>query len=232
MTEMWGKEHPMERRDVLKTAGGIGAVSVAGGAGLLAMTGGAAADSHGDYESATVTSDDGTVEYVAIYGDKRIEWEGFDSMATQFSVLTEGRVAGEMANYIELNDTGPVSLSEDWGGSDEETSGPGTSGHIENAVGLNGGNHDPTIDWHVVGSDPDNYGLPENSIDPSILTVDDDGGSYTFTVQVKSTYTWYDSGGNEIFSEDFVDNVRVEVNNRPANAEASDGDGEDGAVAA
>lgn len=222
----------MERRDILKTAGGIGAVSATGGAALLAMTGGAAATAEQNFGDATVTSDDGTVEYVAIYGDSRVDWEGFDTEASQFSILIEGRVAGE-TQWVELQDTGAVSLSNDWGNYDEDHSGPGTSGYIESGIGLDeDGTHDPAIDWHVVGSDPDGYGLPENSIDPSALTVENDGGTYTYTVQIKSTYTWYDSGGNEIFDEDFIGSVEVTVNNKEANAEASDGDGEDGATAA
>ena len=225
----------MERRDLLKTVGGIGAASAAGGAGFLAMTGGAAA--HGGWQhigDSTVTSDDGSVEYVAIYGDAVVEWDGFDDEATQFQIVTEGRIADTMDEWVELNDTGPVSLSDDdWGNHDEELSGPGTSGTIETGVGLDeDGNYDPSIHWVVVGDDPStDYGLPENSIDPSNIKVDDDGGSYVFTLQIKSVYTWYNSGGTELFSEDFIQHVKVEVNNRPSSANMEDGDGEDGAVA-
>lgn len=223
----------MQRRDVLKTAGGIAGVGAISGAGLVAFSGGARATAAQDFGSATITSDDGTVEYVAVFGDSRVDWTGFEETATQFTIDIDGRVKGE-TDWVNLYGSGAVSLdNDDWGNYDEETSDPGTSGYIETGIGLDeDGNHDPTIDWHVVGSDPDGYGLPENSIDPAALEVDGDGDTNTFTVLIRSTYTWYDSGGNEVFSEEFTSTVDVTVENVPAEATASDGDGEDGAVGA
>lgn len=62
-----------------KALGGIAAAGTLaiGGVGLVAQSGGARATGGGDYEEVTVTSDDGTVEYVAIYGASTVEWDGF-----------------------------------------------------------------------------------------------------------------------------------------------------------
>lgn len=207
----------------MKTAGGIGVGALAGGLGLTTLTGGATATSNADYNGVTVTSDDGTVEYVAIYGKSRVDWEGFESDAIQFRIVNEARVVGSGAGWIELNDTGRVDLSnDDWGNYDEDTSDPGTSGYIETGIGLDSnGDYDPTIDWHIVGSDPDGYGLPVNSIDPSLLETDSDGGTKNFTVEVRSTYIWYRASGAEEFREDFTSTVGVTVNNKERSASGS-----------
>lgn len=105
-------------------------------------------------------------------------------------------------------------------------SGSGTSGTIETGIGLySNGNHNSETDWHIVGSDPDGYGLPQNSLDPAALEVDEDGATETFEVQVRSTYTWYDSAGDVEFTESFESTVPVEVNNELSSATASGSNG-------
>lgn len=223
----------MERRSLLGTLGGIVGTAAFGGAGLIFATEDASATASTDYGDVTITSDDGSVQYVAIYGDSVVEWDGFDTTATQAKILVEGRV-GDSGAWTELHDTGPFSLdNDDWGGADEELSGSGTSGYIKSGIGLDSnGNHDPTTDWHVVGNDPDGYGLPQNSIDPAQLEVGGDGSSQYFQLQIRSTYVWYDNGGNEIFRKSFTSTVGVTVNNEEASASGKTGDGDDGAVGA
>jgi len=213
----------MERRGILKAIGGVGTATVAGGAGIITFTDSASATADTDYGNVTITSDDGTVEYVAIYGKSTVEWDGFDSTATQFSLDIDGQVAGSGAGWVNLYESGAISLDDDtWGNYDESLSGPGTSGTIKTGIGLDeNGDFDPTIDWHVVGSDPDSYALPENSIDPSLLEADSDGDTANFTVDIRATYTWYDSGDNIIFEKPFISSVNVEVNNEPQTASSS-----------
>lgn len=225
----------MHRRTMLKGTGIAAGGLAAGGIVLTGFSARAAATT--DFGSAYVESDDGSVQYVAVYGDSLVEWSGFDTPAQYFSIDIQGTVldtdGNQLHDWVHLNSTGLVDLdNENWGNYDEELSGSGTSGHIKSAIGLDeDGNHDPTIDWHVVGDDPDGYGLPENSIDPSVLQNETDGSSEYYTVRLNSEYTWYDADENELFAEDWNSNATVEVVNKPRNASVEDGDGEDGAVA-
>lgn len=221
----------MERRNLLKTVGGIGATATIGGLGLLAAAGGASATGGADYEPVTVTSDDGTVDYVAIYGDSVVEWDGFESTAVEAQIVTEASVSGQ-SDWTLLYDTGRFDLSnDDWGGANEELSGPGTSGTIETAIGLDSdGNYDESTAWTIVGDGLNGYGLPQNSIDSSLLEADGDGDTANFTVTVRATYTWYDSDGNELLSESFTSDVPVTVNNEERTTSGASGDGESGAV--
>lgn len=229
----------MERRDYLKTAGGIGATTLLGGAGLLALSGGAAATAEYDYNEVTVTSDDGTVDYVAIFGDSIVNWDGFDRPAKSFTVDSHVELQSGDGSTLwtgVINESGPHDLTADsWGGDGETHTGTGTSGTIESDVGLDSdGNHDPSTDWAIVQasdySDP--YGLPANPAPASYLEVDGDGDSASFNVKLTTTYTWYANtdGSDSIYSADFVANVPVTVENEQSTATSSNGDGDDGAV--
>lgn len=217
------------RRSLLKAAGAAGATGLVG-ASVFFGTQSATATASQNYNEVTITSDDGTVDYVAIYGDSVVEWDGFDTKATGFKILTEARVKNQ-TTWTQLNDTGTVDLSNsEWGGADESLSGPGTSGTIETGIGLDSnGSHDPGTDWHIVGSDPDGYGLPTNSLPTGALSVDQDGNSRTYTVQVRNTYVWYNAG-NEIHRRSWTSDIPVTVTNDPATTSASSGSGDDGAV--
>lgn len=233
-------ESRIDRRTALKGAGVAGAALATGGLGLAATTGGAMAVGSQTLGPVTIESDDGSVEYVAIHGDSVVEWSGFDTPATHFDIaitldVLQGGDSVDGSLPQEIHSTGEVDLSNtNWGGANEALSGPGTSGTIESAVGLAGdGTHDPTIDWHVVGTDPDGYGLPSNPVDASHLSVGTDGASEDYTLRMASTYTWYDgSGGPEIFSETFETDIGVTVDNLPATSTVSSGDGTDGATGA
>ena len=214
----------MERRNLLKAVGGIAVTASASGVGVLAMSGGASATGGGTYGNVDISSDDGTVDYVAIFGNSTVEWDGFDRVATQARIVNEARVPAAESGWIQLNDTGKFALSQgdSWGGSNDSVSGEGTSGTIESGVGVrSNGNHDPETDWHVVGSDPDNYPLPTNSVDPSNLENPDDGTTNTFAVETRATYEWYDSSDNGIFSKTFNSDITVDVTNEEAEATAT-----------
>lgn len=226
----------MQRRTMLKGAGLATGGLFAGGIALTQFSARAVATQN--YGNASVSSDDGSVEYVAIYGDSRIDWTGFDTPAQYFSIDIQGAVldsdGNQIHDWVDLYSTDLIDLDdENWGNYDDELSGSGTSGYIESGIGLDeNGTHDPAVDWHVVGTDPDGYGLPQNSIPASALENDTEDSTEYYTVRLNSTYTWYDADENELFSEDWNSNVTVEVTNEPKDATAEDGDGEDGATAA
>lgn len=209
----------------MKAAGGIGAAGVVGGAGLFALSGGASATANASYGDVTITSDDGSIEYISIYGASTVEWDGFDNEATAFEIVTEARIPGEVG-WTQLNSSGPHDLSQSsWGGPGEEFSGVGTSGTIESDIGLKSNNtRDPNTDWHVVGSqsnkDVDGYGLPQNRIDPSNISNPSDGDDADYTIELRTTYTWYASGDVE-FEETFTADVGATVENEPRSASAS-----------
>lgn len=232
------RETTHSRRTVLKTLGGAAIAAGAGGLSIAALSGGAAATGSLDLsEPVTVSSNDGTVEYVAIYGDSIVFWEGLDTPAQSFAIEIEANIDG--GEYTQLHVTDPVDLSnENWGNYDEDivTRDGGREGEIHSGIGLDEqGNHDPTIDWHIVGTDPDGYGLPSTSLPADQLTVDGDGESQVYTVNMRTTYSWYetvDGTGEPLLTEPFETSFDVEVTNIAQSASSSDGDGDDGATAA
>lgn len=226
----------MERRNLMKTIGGITGIATVGAGALTLTSTEARATASVNYGDVSVTSDDGTVEYVAIFGDSIVTWDGFDEPAEYARIVNEARIPGQVG-WTDLNDTGLFELTSSWGGADEDVTlqNGGRQGTIETGVGLDGedGDHDPTTDWHVVGSDPDGYGLPQNSIDPAALTVDEDGATENFTLELRATYYWYGSfdPNDQLFSESFTSTVDVTVSNEEATIGTQSDDGEDGAVA-
>lgn len=228
----------MQRRRVLQGAGVAGALAI-GGIGTGLFSGGARATASQNFGSASVTSNDGSVEYVAIFGDSVVEWKGFERPAQYFDISIEVEIEqdwdGQTAAKKTVHETGLVSVDNDsWGNYDDDVSydDEGREGTIETGIGLDeNGNHDPTIDWHIVGTDPDDYGLPSDPIDASHMKNSHDGETRSFTLYVRSTYTWYDVNENHIFDETFTGTVDVDVENIAEQADSSDGSGEDGATA-
>lgn len=234
----------LTRRTAIKgLAGGLATASVAG-LGLLATSGPAAAANFDVGDPVAITSDDGHVNYVAVYGDSEVHWDGFDTDAYAFDISIRAIVRDRgtddnVTGWVNLHSTDVVDLSNgDWGNYDESLSGPGTSGTISSGIGLDdNGDHDADIDWHIVTPDgnPSGYGLPSNPIDASELKVGGNGENdnmRAFDIVMESTYTWYDdvSEGAEIFNETFTNTIPVDVTNEGMEASATDGDGEDGAV--
>ena len=209
----------MERRNLLKTVGVVGTGAVASGAGILALTGGASASFNQDYSEVTATTDDGELQHVSIYGQSTVTWDGFDDPATQFKIINEAQVGD--SEYVELNDTGMVQLSNDDWGDNESLSGEGTSGTIETSIGVKpNGTHNPANDWVILGDDPESdYDLPVNSIPISEAPVTtEDGETNSFTIEISNTYRWYDSNGGLIFSKTFNSSLPVSVTNEKAQA--------------
>lgn len=83
----------MQRRNLLRAAGGIGAAGVAGGAGLLAMSGNVAAASFtfnaGDIEG---EFEDGDVSRVYFSPEGTASWKNFDEEITAIGLEIRSRV--------------------------------------------------------------------------------------------------------------------------------------------
>lgn len=236
----------MERRTLIKTVGGIGAATTLG-VPLLLSERGVAATATQNFGSASVTSDDGTVDHLAIFGDTRVEWRGFEQEARSFEI--DIAVGGDrLDSPVHLQTSGPHNLTADsWGGSGERFSGPGTSGWIESDVGYENQRRAPDKYWIIVAPDGDpsradhpasDYGLPSNAVPASTYEVDRDGASKSFTLTLRSTYRWFsgeDGGGDLVFEKTFAAHISLAVDNIQATAEVTapedQVDNEDGAVA-
>lgn len=215
----------MNRRTVLKSAAGIGAVGIGG----AALSGAGAADSHAttDYEVGDVnlSSDTGEIDYVAMHGESVFEWTGLDTTATHVEIETTATAYGinadgsadlltydtdgdgeaePLEDYF-LNATGPVALEQgaEWGNYDDTLSGEGTRGYVEHGVGLDeNAEHDPSIEWVIVGEKPadatgSDYGLPEDTLPADAFTTDGDGETQEFDVVLETTYTLYNGTGED-----------------------------------
>lgn len=223
------RNNPISRRTALKGLGGTLATVGVGGAALLATTGPAAAATQ-NYDDVTITSHDGSVDYVAIYGDSTVKWEGLEQEATHFGISIDAEVTeGDFSviSRTNIHNTGIRELLQDWGGDNEESSGHGNSGEINSAIGYDDGTHVPENDWHIIGTDPDDYGLPSDPLDAAELEVGPDGETRSFTVTMYSTYTWYsgDSESDEVYSETFETSFNVTVEDIPQDAGVTSGDG-------
>lgn len=227
----------MERRSVLKGAAGVAGILGAGGVALQ-MTGSARATGGGSYGSVSATTDDGEINYIAIYGQSKVTWDGFDTPATHFGIVNEARIenpnGSTVTNYQQINTTGKVALSQgsSWGGDGESLSGEGTSGTVESDVGYdNNGDKDSTQYWEVVAPNGDasdtneglnSYALPANPIQASQFPQVSDGSSQDYVLRLKATYTWYnensDGSYDTVFSETFESTVDVTVKNQEEQA--------------
>lgn len=231
----------LNRRNVLKAIGGTGVAAAVGGGALLTLgAGSATAVGTQSLNAGTASTDDGELTKLDIWGDSRVEWQGFDTEAVEFQVLTEVEVVQDWDGQTaipatQINDTGKRTLNGDWGGSGEGESGPGTSGWIESGVGLDSnGNHDESNDWAILQASDydDEYGLPANPVDPSPeMDVSESNSPRNFTVNLLGTYIWFASDGSEIFRKTFTTPITVTVENLESSATALDGSGNDGASA-
>lgn len=233
----------MERRTFMKGAGVTAGALAAGGIGITQLTGGARATANTDLGSASVTSDDGTVQHVSVYGDSVINWEGFENGIEAIRTITRVAVTNQNSNSViskrDINDTGALDVTNgDWGGDGESITleNGGTSGTIKADVGLrSNGKHNPDTDWAIIQASDheDPYGLPTDPAPAAPLEVDTDGESQTYTVHLYSLYIWYRNadGTGEEFRKEFESTFDLTVNNVGRNASGSTGPGDDGVSA-
>lgn len=217
----------MERRDLLKTAGGIGVGTAVGGLGLFAMTGSAAA---GDtnlvgFDADAVTTDDGSVQYIAFGGRLRFEWDGLDNDATHGYYNVETRIwLGDGWSSWRSHGTDSGELGADWGGGNDYTDDTGTDGMFR----FNYGDENGDTDYAIAGTGDDvidhsdNPGV-ENPYDTSHFEADEDGSTKETTVQYRMTCAVYDgdpnNGGNRLIADHDVADVVYTVSNREATGE-------------
>lgn len=238
------QEPNTDRRNVLKTLGGLGAAGIVGGGSLLALTGGASATGTFDYGSASVESDDGSVQYVAIFGDSIVKWAGFDTPATEFEINIDASAVRDSDSTEvwsgTLHNTGWVQVSEgsNWGGAGEAIiTDDGLSGRIESNIGYTDGAQDASVYWDIVAPNGDptqgsnSYSLPSQSIPASTVSSDTDGQSESYTITLTTTYTWRDANGNVLLSNSWDSAVSVGVTNIESTSTATSGDSTDGSTA-
>ena len=230
-----GWHDTMQRRNFMKTVGGIGTASALGVGGMVFASNpvSATSDLSG---TVSLSSDTGEIDFVAIYGDGYVQWKGLDTRATQAKIQSRVTVSNQGNEVVSkrVNDTGTFSLDDDsWGGDDEELSGSGTRGFIKTAVGLHSnGNHDPSTDWAIIQASDytDPYGLPADPVDAAYLSVGTDGGSKTYKITVTTTYRLYDASGNQLQTASASSSFNVEVSNIAAQTSTGSVGGSDGSV--
>jgi len=226
----------INRRNVLKGIGAVGAVGALGGVGTLLMSNSASATAGGSIDNPDpVTSDDGTVTYVAVHTTGRLTWDGFDRPARQARLISRVKYkrGGNVFATYTIHDTGKIDLTtESWGGSGEEISltgdhKAGQSGYIASDV-----------DWGIAQANRENvyndgYGLPSSPAPTDPLAAEGDGETQETRVMLESEYRLYAGNGAELtgtsgypdrptFSEDFV----VSVTNQSASTGSGGADAE------
>ena len=91
---------PMQRRDLLKTVGGVTAAGIAGGAGAAALagTGAAAQLDNLTVTGSTITTDDGTIDDATVTVDGLGEYDGVDEEVTSVEFIVEAFVPGTIGS--------------------------------------------------------------------------------------------------------------------------------------
>lgn len=132
----------MQRRDVIKTAGGIVFTSAVGGAALVAGTGGATASAGGSIsDPQPATSDDGRIKWVATQTTGRVTWDGLDNPVNYFRILVDVELHqdGSQVWSGQIHDTGKTdavdAANNGWGNAGDEVVlsgdyGEGRAGYI------------------------------------------------------------------------------------------------------
>lgn len=205
----------MQRRNLLRAAGGIGAAGAVGIGGTFFLTGGAAAQSDADLigaEGDAIWTSDGGIEYVAYGGLVRFEWEYLDTEATHGEIETESTVQGGdgFKNHGAVSgplgdgsggsfDEGEGNTSDSWGGENDSNSGTGQEGFFQFKFGHPFGEPSYAIAYEDDGYEPRDqpfeYGnafATMNPWDPSLFEANTEGGQNTTTVTVRQICRVYD----------------------------------------
>lgn len=231
----------MQRRDILKTAGGIGAATTAGGLGLLAMTGGAAAQIE-DPAPISAETNDGEIEYVAFGGLFHFSWDGLDSTAQYGSYTVETRVMRDDGTWTAWAnhgaDSGPLgddtedtashdgdgefeegekNTSATWGGDNDSNSGPTKDGYFQFKFGEPYGQKDYAIAYDDpqeldTDGDGDDEAHPVNNPwSTSRFNETDDGSKRKTQVEIRMTGRVYDADPNEGGTELISENAKAKM---------------------
>lgn len=231
----------MERRDYLKTAGGIGVGTAVGGLGVLALTGSATAANANleGVDPSAVTTDDGSITYVSYGGRLRFAWDGLDAEATHGGYEVYSRVQRDNGSWSSWVTHGSDSgaLDGNWGGDNDDTDQTGTEGFFEFKFGERHNQQDYAIAYDE--SDGDGDGNPDaldtdgdgtldarpvlNPYGTSRFEADEDGGQNRTKVDIRKVCAVYDGAPGDSATQKLIeagDEARFEVvvNNREATA--------------
>lgn len=197
-----------------------------GGTALLTQSESAVAATFTISDADPVTSDDGSLNYVRLQANHKVEWDGFDTDAEYIRYIDKVTVRPGDENQSEVvSDVTSAHLddwssdgsgSDGWGGPGEHTSGAGKAGYAR-----------ADIDWNIIGdpnaSDPAEGG-PRSIEDPAdllhLLEEDTDGETKTSKVVFQKQARLLDGNKNEIERAVVSDSFVVEVTNEEATATA------------
>lgn len=222
----------MQRRDVLKSVGGIGAGAAVGGLGAISLIGSAtAADTNLEAsDPSAVTTDDGDLTYVSYGGRLYFEWDGLDADATYGGYEVYSRVQRNDDTWTSWvghgSDTG--ALDGTWGGSNDDTDQTGTDGFFEFKFGepYNQKNYAIVYDSED-DLDTDDDGTNEahpvnNPWGTDRFDAEEDGGQNRTKVDIRKVCAVYDgdpdNGGTKLIEDGDAARFEVVVNNREATA--------------
>lgn len=199
----------VDRRTILKGAGGIAGLGIAG-IGASALTGSAVAANLNITDPSTVTTDDGQIQFVNVAIDHTAEWDGFDrpvdAVAYKDTITLRPNSDG-ITHTVYDNTSNPVLLdeystqgsgSDGWGGPGEYVSDTGSEG--EQHYREHGTVH-ATIDWNII-VDP-RYASAKSVETPyeidgsSVLEPETDGESQSSTIKYEKTVHFYEEGTGE-----------------------------------
>lgn len=216
----------MQRRSLLKTAGGIGIGSALGGLGVLGLTGSAAGSEAGleVHDPEATTTDDGTIERVSFGGRFKFEWDGLDKEADYgwYQIETRVRQQGE-SNFSGWRSHGTDygQLGADWGGGNDYTQDTGTDGYWEFKFGAYHDNED----YVLAGDVPDNMRQIENPYNTSVFNTDEDGAEKDTVVDFRYTGRVYNgepgSGGERLEEDTATGEMLLTIGNQAAEATTS-----------
>lgn len=171
----------MQRRDVLKTVGGIGATATAAGLGVGVMSGSAAASSLNISSGrASVATAQGEVDRVSIQPNINVTWDGFDEVVGKVRILIEA--APHDVENENVGDFAPVFRATGWlNGTDnpgtEVETGPGYSGEFSVAGEWLGGSEGITL-YDREGPDYSGLSRPEDYFSGTSVGQEYSGGDY------------------------------------------------------
>jgi len=205
----------VDRRTILKGAGGIAGLGIAG-IGASAFTGSAVAANLNITDPSTVTTDDGQIQFVNVALTHTAEWDGFDrpvdAVAYRDRVII--RPQSDNKDYVVYDNTNnPVLLdnyssqngSDGWGGDGEYVSDTGSpdSQHYREHGAVNA-----TIDWNIIVdpryADAKSVETPYEINGSSVLEPETDGESKSSTIRYEKTVHFYEggSGDNSVVTDD------------------------------
>lgn len=204
----------VDRRTILKGAGGIAGLGIAG-IGASALTGSAVAANLQITDPSTVTTDDGQIQFVNVAIDHTAEWDGFDrpvdAVAYRDTVIMRPN-SDNISHVVYDNTNSPVLLdnyssegdgSDGWGGSGEYVSDTGGS---ESQHYREHGQVHANIDWNVIVdpryADAKSVENPHEIDGSSPLEPATDGESETSTIRYQKDVFFYETNSNGGYTSD------------------------------